>query len=767
MEHDPAESVSVLPVVAVESTNKSDTNASPPPFNAKLAKNSEHLISSDSISVVPPSPLPPQKRDESLDNNTREQILRFWNHPSLRQVSQAEKDEFLKQKGFTTEQVYQAGDRIVPGDYSEQTSSNRTCNSTAFTNANPIVHQANMQPQQQQSNHAFASPGNQWSSYSSTPCNPYQQPSHQHQAPLNNYGNPNQYQNHQQYQAPEDQYLPSDASQVALIATLGGFLGVLPAASLRWLNGGDFQLFPPPFRASTPTTGTGISRYDDSKGRLRQPLPHSHQPNDDRDSELDQVFDEDGDDNDNDDEDTSQSEAEGGSSGFLPGDQEGDDPNLEEYLASSTSYTGQHLHHRGVGSGAGVLPPDVLRQAMTQLVAFSEIMQQHVTVQQRVLQKLSSNSNAGYSEDAKNVTDGSMQMLRQQDQRSRSQAGSNDDEISMTESFSIIAPMWFKLVEIQVELTSLKRDYHSQNSGSSSSTEAEARLSQTLVRLENILQELEFWRKKREATPITGEAKGGSTVPDAPTNTLADSTCEDGGATQTDGAGATDVQATATTPNGQDSGVSKPIQEIPSCNLAVNAESCPESQTSTSVESPTPDEPSDYRQKLRQSTIDLVRKNAADPQALKMGFQVLFLYISNLSKNPHVPRYRKVFTSNESFKKVNRLEGGRDFLLTLGFVLSSDNRFLEWPPVQMDEDGVAPKALSTQEKEELVHSYHLSEVAAALAVLKTFSPAEGTAATGNEGDNSASEPIMALLEKALETLPYPEPLSDRDSTVKP
>jgi len=62
---------------------------------------------------------------------------------------------------------------------------------------------------------------------------------------------------------------------------------------------------------------------------------------------------------------------------------------------------------------------------------------------------------------------------------------------------------------------------------------------------------------------------------------------------------------------------------------------------------------------------------------LKIGAQMLYLYCKNLSKNPTVPRYRKIYTNNNSFKKkVGNLVGAKEFLSALGFVERTN--FFEW-----------------------------------------------------------------------------------------
>ena len=72
-----------------------------------------------------------------------------------------------------------------------------------------------------------------------------------------------------------------------------------------------------------------------------------------------------------------------------------------------------------------------------------------------------------------------------------------------------------------------------------------------------------------------------------------------------------------------------------------------------------------------------------DLPTLRVGAQLLYLYVVNLASHPTIPRYRKIFTSNESFQRVNKLNGGRALLKAVGF-RPVDNS-LEWHPGDEEE----------------------------------------------------------------------------------
>jgi PUB domain len=82
------------------------------------------------------------------------------------------------------------------------------------------------------------------------------------------------------------------------------------------------------------------------------------------------------------------------------------------------------------------------------------------------------------------------------------------------------------------------------------------------------------------------------------------------------------------------------------------------------------------RQALERALEQLARSN--EHSVMRAGVQLLYLYVVNLAGNAQIPRYRKIFTSNESFKRVDRLVGGRDLLTAVGF--ESRENCLEWLP---------------------------------------------------------------------------------------
>ncbi len=76
------------------------------------------------------------------------------------------------------------------------------------------------------------------------------------------------------------------------------------------------------------------------------------------------------------------------------------------------------------------------------------------------------------------------------------------------------------------------------------------------------------------------------------------------------------------------------------------------------------------------TAIENMKENN-DVQLVKSSCQMLFLYISNLAKDPTSERYRKIYTTNNTFKsKIGNVKFAKNVLLSVGFV--EHESYLEW-----------------------------------------------------------------------------------------
>ena len=117
--------------------------------------------------------------------------------------------------------------------------------------------------------------------------------------------------------------------------------------------------------------------------------------------------------------------------------------------------------------------------------------------------------------------------------------------------------------------------------------------------------------------------------------------------------------------------------------------------------------PSSAKTSIQLSLKDCISKVVENNNAasVKVGSQLLYLYLANLSGKPNNQRYRKIYTSNESFKKVENLIGGKDLLRAVGFCDERDKSVLEWVPSRSTDKEIKALVL-------------VKEAAAALGVLK-------------------------------------------------
>jgi len=109
-------------------------------------------------------------------------------------------------------------------------------------------------------------------------------------------------------------------------------------------------------------------------------------------------------------------------------------------------------------------------------------------------------------------------------------------------------------------------------------------------------------------------------------------------------------------------------------------------------------------QVLSSALKHLVKENTMEQ--VQSCAQMLFMYTTNLSSNPNVPRYRKVYTRNSTFKnKVDNVEGARNVLISVGFV--DQGSYLEWKGDEANAETMVDSSVNL-----------LKEAAEALSLLK-------------------------------------------------
>ncbi|KAL3945786.1 MAG: hypothetical protein SGBAC_000175 [Bacillariaceae sp.] len=498
-------------------------------------------------------PLP--KPNEESEANI-EKAIRFWNHPSLANISSEDKRGYLHAKGVSDAEIYNAWERMEQTDVPTSSLANISVVTDAAVNPGASTmgrgqraHGAPDSTSQQNPN--LSNPGQLY-------------PPH-----VNNYTQPPYYNNNQYPPQETEEEGPLTLMQGASLVTLGGFIGLTAAAASRWLNGGDFEVFPGP-------------KYPSNIGEQRS------------------LF-------------LQRLEAEV--------DEEDDDDDDEEYLEDE-------------GPDEEIVAALSQQKLIQQVESIAESLRANTAVQEKLLKKFSSTGTS--------ITDETMGFLRSTDSKSK--------ETNTEYDKSDIQLIWKELVQIQAELRSLNSAMKGKKS--------EKSVDSTLKNLETCIEEI---TKKMLAS-----TEDSTSVPSTAQPTPEDS------------------QPSPTASIRSAEAIEKAMDESPIQNEIVAT---------------------------LQSILDAVRTMAEknEAKARQAGCQLLLLYVANLSGNPSNPRYRKIYTSNESFKKVDQLVGGKDLLMALGF--EENGNYLEWLP-----NGTPAKESSTIEV--------LKQATEALRVLKSGEKSE-------------------------------------------
>lgn len=399
-----------------------------------------------------------------------------------------------------------------------------------------------------------------------------------------NISSHNQYPPYQEVVAEENSF-----SRATTLVGVGGLLGWTAAAAYRWLNGGEFSMFPPPPSTTTLTAiGTNntaatihgeaaSSRHDADAGQNR-PVGHSYHAS-----------------------------------------------------SSSTHWNGNHNHT--VQESARSDATEKLAEQVQRLIA---ALQKQSEEHRELVKRLSQQN------DTRKTNESMQRLLREQQQQQKIENVNSNATVAETAATMAV---FCKLAEIQVELASIQRTVKD----SPVDTEKwDDRLDATLEQIQSCLSKLNPENKDSSASIFDATP----TRPKMPW--MHESTTSEGVNNKTENLDETEGPPTTT-----------------NTNAVADA----------------------FRQ--------LVLEN--DPTQLRVGAQLLYLYAINLANHSKIPRYRKIFTSNESFQKVNTLKGGRELLRALGFE-DADN-WLEWKP--------------GNEEEEAYYLSQLNEVSVALGILKS------------------------------------------------
>ncbi|KAG7364915.1 PUB domain containing protein [Nitzschia inconspicua] len=526
------------------------------------------------------------QQQQQDDEQKIEKAIQFWNHPSLKNVTSEEKRAYLHKRGLTDDLIHKAWDRMLEREQQQIPSNNNNNNFDTVPN-NPSSLSANnnnLPPNQRPSgnnnisydghgvshnNHARQGPSfHPTSTYPASTYPQHQQAYPQHQQQQQHYPSP--------YYPPmedmDDDPAISVAQGLSLVA-VGGMLGVTAAAAVRWLNGGDFELFPSPVAATTAANAiTGRIASDPTANEVDQALGRNVGNEEEEEDEAFQEGVEDTAEDDNDEQ------------GYDEYDIDDDDDDND-----------------------GRIQP--LADKMDQLL---QAVSTNTETQEKLMRKIANN--------ASTITNQSMDLLR--NSQTPQQKKRNPTDLSETDRAVLLS-----------QLTEIAADLNKVRTAGITNQEWEEDTAKILKKLEQSIDLLKIksdtLSDNEDTTPSTNAASDTSVSASQP-------------------------QSSPSTPG----------------EVRWSNENEQVGTTTTSSNSPT------------KSLHDCIRQivTGNDASTLKVGTQLLYLYLVNLSGKPDNPRYRKIFTSNQSFQKVECLAGGRELLYAVGFEKDETKSVLEWLP---------------------------------------------------------------------------------------
>jgi len=417
---------------------------------------------------------------------------------------------------------------------------------------------------------------------------------------------------------------PPPSSHSLLPAWAGGFsLGVFCLAALQWLNGVDFVLFPPP-AASMPLAAdaqVGENGENETKGDAE--IIESQQEEEEEDTEYEE-------------EESGSDEVDVGLSTILNGTSNADNFHTDN---SHPSYN----------------------ELAVEIRALTSAIHSYRDVQERAIR-------AASAREGRAATDDAMDFLRRKRLEAVPEAAPSrsegDDVPSGVKDVATVASL---LAEASVDLSRLKESIEH-------AKETDANGDEPVVKIDKSVDDADRAKQKNtkdeqpavQIDKVVEKIQKVLAVVEASESGRKGRVNPDGGRRE----GAPD--------GGEREGRSAPpeLAAIPteSTTPSVLAGEKMMRQGDDTQQQPK-DGSTSADERLEGALATLANSN--DAADLKAGAQMLYLYCLNMSKNPSVPRYRKIYTNNATFKnKVGNLAGARELLVAVGFE-ERDGRF-EW-----------------------------------------------------------------------------------------
>ncbi|KAL3793122.1 hypothetical protein HJC23_005624 [Cyclotella cryptica] len=415
----------------------------------------------------------------------------------------------------------------------------------------------------------------------------------------------------------------SRSSEFSLFSWAGGFsLGVVCLAALRWLNGGDFVLFPPPSVSdSIRLQRRHIQKDNRSDGNDAEETSDTNDQEEDITPLLEHVLE--------------------GSEEEEEADSELDDEALQSILNGTAN---AHNLHPGENQPS-------YEDLVLEIRALASAVHSYREEQERA-------NRATAAKVGRGMTDDVMDLLRE-DKKNKDEAklpAKGTENVDASTIRSLLKDLSDDLTQLKLSLSkSNERKNSDVDNGGISETIGSEPVESTCGDEErssetDLLTILNSSMEKLQKVIDVIEVPQGDQIDNKDTFVVAEGT------------------------GSRPSQLPQPIEET---NSLTTGESVEDSLLPQSA--PVETEPSS---ETEPNTHDVERalktlSSTNGDNELRVGAQMLYLYCMNISKNPTIPRYRKIYTNNSTFqKKVGSLNGAKELLSAVGFVEGTN--FFEW-----------------------------------------------------------------------------------------
>jgi len=454
---------------------------------------------------------------------------------------------------------------------------------------------------------------------------------------------------------------PEEMPPTSLIpAVAGGFsLGVFLLAALRWLNGGDFVLFPPPMADFQPVQSHAIESIkegDDGDEEDTHESDSQQPQNEDMEDNAEYIDDE-----------ASESEE--------------DDAPLKGILDGASNV--QSLHGNNNDNNQSQQQPSY-DNLVLEIRSLTSAIHSYRDVQEKANRAVSAQVGKGMTDDA-------MDFLRQKKKKEDLDAGATVQALDEKG----VASLASLLGEVSGDLTNLKESLSQTGEGSEAQASKSAGdaddateatkidkvgddpsilLEEVMEKIQKLLSIVESKGSKGKGSVVDSSKKSEDEASEGEKKSVGE-----GGKPESDPI-TSESSLTPTTslaPSADSMDDKTPQNESPTQEKQqpLNEDTTDAAQTTDS----------DQRQQQLDDALRTLSSNNT-PADLKIGAQMLYLYCLNISRNPTIPRYRKIYTNNATFRnKVGNLVGYKEFLLAVGFAERGTSHF-EWAPPEGNDD---------------------------------------------------------------------------------